>query len=73
MLHDAQGRPRAPHLEQCPTLEGDRDVVRPQELDRASREIVTPVEIRALQLRHHPDPAAGELEHLLEGWDPDFA
>ena len=29
--------------------------------------------MRALQLRHHADPAAGELEHLVERRDADLA
>ena len=58
-------------LERAP-LEREHDVLRPQQRDGPPDEVVASVQVRTLQLRHHADPAPCQLDHVLEGSDPDL-
>ena len=66
MLHGAHPRPQPSHLLERGALEADHDGLVVELRERAADEVVPAVAAGRLQLGHDPDPAAADLEHLLE-------
>ena len=72
MLHGAELGPQPSRLEDRASRERDDDGVGREEPHRPGDDVVAAVEPGALQLGHDADSPGGQLEHLLEGRDPEL-
>src|SRR6185312_3524014 len=69
VLEEAEVGPAPLPLEECTAREREQDVVWAEKRRGPAGDVVKAVEVRRLELGHHADPSAGEVEDVLERRD----